>query len=143
MVVPHIGLAHCWSICCFISAHDGFSHRCVGVGYALRVSPAVTRLTVCRRPQVGVHPGEVCSPIETCFGTLHLQLVVNRQPGNRQETRRAAKITQRIHHEVNNWSWTWQIAVVYARSGFMTNMTKSALLFLSVHAKCSNCNIAL
>ena len=32
--------------------HDGFSHRHVGVSYALRVSPAVTRLTVYRRPQV-------------------------------------------------------------------------------------------
>ena len=34
--------------------HDGFSHRHVGVSYALRVSPAVTRLTVYRRPQVAI-----------------------------------------------------------------------------------------
>ena len=33
----------------------GFSHRRVGVGYALRVSPVVTRLTVYRRPQVDEH----------------------------------------------------------------------------------------
>ena len=32
----------------------GFSHRRVGVGYALRVSPVVTRLKVYRRPQVDV-----------------------------------------------------------------------------------------
>ena len=40
-----------WLIAVFlISMHDGFSHRRVGVGYALRVSPAATRLTVYRRP---------------------------------------------------------------------------------------------
>ena len=45
MVVPHFGLAHWWSICFVISAHGVFSHRRAGVGYALRVSPAVTRLS--------------------------------------------------------------------------------------------------
>ena len=35
-----------------VFAFPGLSQRRVGVGYALRVSPAVTRLTVYRRPQV-------------------------------------------------------------------------------------------
>ena len=40
------------TLLCYLGAHYGFSHRRVGVGYALRVSPVVTRLTVYRRPQV-------------------------------------------------------------------------------------------
>ena len=36
----------------FFVLFNWLSQRCVGVSYALRVSPAVTRLTVYRRPQV-------------------------------------------------------------------------------------------
>ena len=36
----------------FFALFNWLSQRCVGVSYALRVSPAVTRLTVYRRPQV-------------------------------------------------------------------------------------------
>ena len=39
-------------LCCVLCTASGLSQRRVGVGYALRVSPAVTRLTVYRRPQV-------------------------------------------------------------------------------------------
>ena len=39
-------------LCCVLCAAFGLSQRRVGVGYALRVSPVVTRLTVYRRPQV-------------------------------------------------------------------------------------------
>ena len=39
-------------LACFSVPSHCFSQRRVGVGYALRVSPAVTRLTVYRRPQV-------------------------------------------------------------------------------------------
>ena len=44
------------SLVCFVVCLICFrclSQRCVGGSYALRVSPAVTRLTVYRRPQVG------------------------------------------------------------------------------------------
>ena len=51
------------TLVCLIAGHSvvlswcacGFSHRRVGVGYALRVSPVVTRLTVYRRTQVDEH----------------------------------------------------------------------------------------
>ena len=40
------------SLFCFLVCSYGLSQRRVGVGYALRVPPAVTRLTVYRRSQV-------------------------------------------------------------------------------------------
>ena len=43
------------TLLCYLGAHYGFSLCRVGVGYALRVSPVVTRLTVYRRPQVKVY----------------------------------------------------------------------------------------
>ena len=49
----------------------------VGGSYALRVSPAVTRLTVCRRPQV-------LSKRNTRAVDQNLGPAVNRQPGYRR-----------------------------------------------------------
>ena len=46
----------CGALCCFLCQCGSLSHRRVGVRYALRVSPVVTRLTVHRRPQVVFHP---------------------------------------------------------------------------------------
>ena len=49
----HLGLVDCLLLCyiLLVRSHHLTQHR-MGVGYALRVSPAVTRLTVYRRPQV-------------------------------------------------------------------------------------------
>ena len=52
VAVPYLGLPLLVNLFCYLGAHYGFSHRREGVGYALRVSPVVTRLTVYRRPQV-------------------------------------------------------------------------------------------
>ena len=40
------------TLLCYLAVHYCFFHCHVGVSYALRVSPVVTRLTVYRRPQV-------------------------------------------------------------------------------------------
>ena len=40
------------TLLCYLAVHYCYSHCHVGVSYALRVSPVVTRLTVYRRPQV-------------------------------------------------------------------------------------------
>ena len=57
LFLVHVGLLHGWFfLLCFRVRSHGVSEPHVGVGYALRVSPAVTRLTVYRRPQVfGTH----------------------------------------------------------------------------------------
>ena len=66
-VVDCHGLVHGWFLFCFFSVVQiGFSHGRVGVGYALRVFPAVTRLTVYRRPQVKVYES-LSSPL--CVST--------------------------------------------------------------------------
>ena len=54
-------------LCCF-NAHYGFWHRRVGVGYALRVSPAVTKLMVHRRPQVIRRAASVSASAEEYLG---------------------------------------------------------------------------
>ena len=49
----HLGLVHCLLLCSILLARSHrLSQRRVGVSYALRVFPALTRLTVYRRPQV-------------------------------------------------------------------------------------------
>ena len=53
VAVPYLGLPLLVNLFCYLGAHYGFSHRREGVGYALRVSPVVTRLTVDRRRLVG------------------------------------------------------------------------------------------
>ena len=53
LFLVHLGLVDCLLLCYILSVrnHHLTQHR-MGVGYALRVSPAVTRLTVYRLPQV-------------------------------------------------------------------------------------------
>ena len=60
------------TLLCYIGAHCGFSPCRLGVGYALRVPPVVTRLTVYRRPQVGLPELRIC----LSSGTLALHVVL-------------------------------------------------------------------
>ena len=60
-------------LCCVLCAASGSSQRRMGVCYALRVSPAVTRLTAYRRPRIVLEahdiprPGSGDLPVYRCW----------------------------------------------------------------------------
>ena len=59
-----------WFVMIWLLRFHGLSQRRVGVGYALRVCPAVTRLTVYRRPQVPAQSDRLPGCLEHFWNTL-------------------------------------------------------------------------